>query len=178
ERYVHASAIGRDLALLDGHVEPRDLAHPQIAQGLPRGLYRVLDRILPGHLARSHQVRHPIDAVACHRLSPCGGWSISMARVCGEDSRGLPAGQAAAPRQRWTGSGSVRRDGAWSCSGCSGTAGSARVEVGSDHQSPLKVFSRFFCARTEYSKTSTLALTPTSRHIPTTASAIGLSFAM
>src|SRR5438094_5286788 len=83
ERYVHASAIGRDLALLDGHVEPRDLAHPEIAQGLARGLYRVLDRILPGHLARSHQVRHPIDAVAYHLLYPCWGRCILISFVCG-----------------------------------------------------------------------------------------------
>ena len=39
------------------------------------------------------------------------------------------------------------------------------MEVGSDHQRPLKVLSRFFCARTEYSTTSTLALMPTSRHM-------------
>ena len=54
-------------------------------------------------------------------------------------------------------------------------SGSASVEVGSDHQSPLKDFSRFFWARTEYSTTSTLALMPASFHMPWIASDIGLS---
>ena len=48
------------------------------------------------------------------------------------------------------------------------------MEVGSDHHSPLKVLSRFFWARTEYSTTSTLALTPTSFHMAAIASDIGL----
>jgi hypothetical protein len=56
-------------------------------------------------------------------------------------------------------------------------SGSLRVEVGSDHHTPLKLFSRSFCARTEYSSTSTLALTPMSRHMPWMASAMGLSLA-
>ena len=55
-------------------------------------------------------------------------------------------------------------------------SGSPRVEVGSDHHMPLKVFSRLFCARTEYSTTSILALMPTSRHMATMASAMGLSW--
>ena len=57
-------------------------------------------------------------------------------------------------------------------------SGSRNVDVGSDHHSPLKLLSRIRCARTEYSKTSTLALTPTSRHMAWTASAMGLSPAM
>jgi len=42
----------------------------------------------------------------------------------------------------------------------------------------LKVLSRFFCARTEYSSTSTRALTPMSRHMATIASDMGLSLAV
>src|SRR6266852_6055947 len=84
ERHVHASAIGRDLALLDGHVEPGDFANPEIAQRLARGLHGILDRVLPGYLARSHQIRHPIDAVTCHGLSPCWWWSVPIAPVLGD----------------------------------------------------------------------------------------------
>ena len=54
-------------------------------------------------------------------------------------------------------------------------SGSPSVEVGSDQKTPLNDFSRFFSARTEYSMTSTLALTPTSRHMPWIASDICLS---
>ncbi len=57
-------------------------------------------------------------------------------------------------------------------------SGSPSVEVGSDHHRPLKLLSRFFRARTEYSTTSTLALMPTSRHMPWIASDIGLSLAV
>src|SRR5256885_16143921 len=57
-------------------------------------------------------------------------------------------------------------------------SGSPSVEVGSDHQRPLKLLSRFFWARTEYSSTSTFALMPTSRHMPWIASDIGLSLAV
>ena len=57
-------------------------------------------------------------------------------------------------------------------------SGSRSVDVGSDHHRPLKVLSRFFWARTEYSKISTLALTPTSRHMAWMASLMGLSPAM
>src|ERR1700682_787722 len=98
--YIHATPIVRDLPLLDGHVEPGNLAYPEIAQGLARGLHRVLDGVLPGHLARSHQVRHPIDAVVCHGRSPSRWWRAPLTRVCGEDSRGSPAEQAAAGASR------------------------------------------------------------------------------
>ena len=43
---------------------------------------------------------------------------------------------------------------------------------------PLKLRSRIFWARTEYSITSTLALTPTSFHMAWMASDIGLSLAV
>ncbi len=55
-------------------------------------------------------------------------------------------------------------------------SGSPRVEVGSDQKTPLKLFSRFFCARTEYSMTSTFTFTPTSFHIAAIASAMALSW--
>jgi len=51
------------------------------------------------------------------------------------------------------------------------------VEVGSDQNTPLKLFSRFFWARTEYSITSTFTLAPTSFHIAAMASDIALSWA-
>ena len=54
-------------------------------------------------------------------------------------------------------------------------SGSPRVEVGSDHHTPLKLFSRLFWARTEYSMTSTFTLTPMSFHIAAMASDIALS---
>ena len=57
-------------------------------------------------------------------------------------------------------------------------SGSPRVEVGSDHQRPLNLLSRFFWARTEYSTISTLAFTPTSFHIAAIASDMGLSLAV
>ena len=57
-------------------------------------------------------------------------------------------------------------------------SGSPSVEVGSDHHRPLKLFSRFFWARTEYSITSTLTLTPTSFHMAAIASDIALSWAV
>ena len=56
-------------------------------------------------------------------------------------------------------------------------SGSPRVEVGSDQNTPLKLFSRFFWARTEYSITSTLTLTPTSFHMAAMASDMALSWA-
>ena len=56
-------------------------------------------------------------------------------------------------------------------------SGSRRVEVGSDHQSPLKVRSRFFWARTENSTTSTTTLMPTSFHMAAMASDMALSLA-
>ena len=56
-------------------------------------------------------------------------------------------------------------------------SGSRRVEVGSDHHSPLKVLLRFFSARTEYSTTSTTAFRPTSFHMLTIASDMALSWA-
>jgi hypothetical protein len=56
-------------------------------------------------------------------------------------------------------------------------SGSPSVEVGSDHHMPLKLFSRFFWARTEYSTTSTFTLTPISFHMAAMASAIALSCA-
>ena len=56
-------------------------------------------------------------------------------------------------------------------------SGSPSVDVGSDHHTPLKLFSRFFWARTEYSITSTLTLTPTSFHMAAMASDMALSWA-
>ena len=56
-------------------------------------------------------------------------------------------------------------------------SGSPSVEVGSDQKTPLKLFSRFFWARTENSMTSTLTLTPTSFHIDAIASDMALSCA-
>ncbi len=57
-------------------------------------------------------------------------------------------------------------------------SGSASVEVGSDHQSPLNDLSRFFSARTAYSITCARPLMPASRHMATIASDIGLSLAV
>ena len=54
-------------------------------------------------------------------------------------------------------------------------SGSPSVEVGSDHHTPLKDFSRLFCARTEYSMTSITTFTPMSFHIAAIASDIALS---
>src|SRR5881409_2654514 len=63
---VDARAEGRHLALVDGDVEARDLRDAQVAEALGGGAHRVLDGVLPGHLARSDQVGHAIDAVAGH----------------------------------------------------------------------------------------------------------------
>ena len=56
-------------------------------------------------------------------------------------------------------------------------SGSRRIEVGSDHHSPLKVFCWFFWCRTPDSITSTITLTPTSSHISAIISVMALSFA-
>ena len=57
-------------------------------------------------------------------------------------------------------------------------SGSPRVDVGSDHHRPLNDFCAFFSARTAYSITCTRAFTPTSFHIATIASDMGLSLAV
>jgi hypothetical protein len=55
-------------------------------------------------------------------------------------------------------------------------SGSPRVDAGSIHRRPFRLRSRIFWARTLASMISTLALTPTSRHMAMTASDIALSF--
>jgi hypothetical protein len=62
ERHVDTGPIGGHLAVLDRRVELVDLGHPQVPEALAGGLDGILDRIIPGGLARSDEIGHPIDA--------------------------------------------------------------------------------------------------------------------
>src|SRR5437773_8199988 len=70
ERDVHARPVERHLALVDGHVEAGDLGDAQVTQRLAGGRHRVLDGVLPRHLAGSDEIGHAVDAVAGHDGPP------------------------------------------------------------------------------------------------------------
>src|SRR5439155_14892433 len=81
--------VAGDLALVDGDVELRDLADPEVAQGLGGRLHRVLGRRLPGLRAGPDDLGDAIDAVRHgHASSKVGGrpWSHGTRRG-GESAR-------------------------------------------------------------------------------------------
>src|SRR5947208_6355554 len=63
ERDVHARAVLRDAAVLDGDVELDDLSDAQVAHRAGRRLDGVARRVLPGFGARADHLGHAVDAV-------------------------------------------------------------------------------------------------------------------
>ena len=63
KRHIQSGPVGDNLVIFNLQVQLYNLGDSQVPQAFARGLYGVLRRILPGHLARSHQFD---DFVSAH----------------------------------------------------------------------------------------------------------------